>query len=322
MAGVATPPRYYHPSLGQVQVHITPTGTDPDGQVQDTLRLMARYIREDSRDRILMDLARRLSTPERIWAWVRQAIRFQHDQEILPQAPDGSPVVEVLVRPVDMLTVIGQHQAGESVRPVGDCDDFTMLVGALLMAAGWPVWLEIVGVNRDRPGRLGHIYVVTRVNGQDLALDASHGPAAGWRVQTGVNRRERVEITSPAQAGTGGMGMVMRGQTVVVSGPGRGMGSVGSVDDDINWAISQGAARSASPWWGVLNRSLDITGGILTSRLGVPPAGTVITTPGGQVIRQAEGYPVPAVAAGTNVAGGSVILLAAAGVMALLLLRR
>lgn len=118
--------------------------------------------------------------------------------------------------------------------------------------------------------------------------------------------------------------MVMRGQTVVV-GRGRTPG-LGSVDDDINWAIAQGAGSAArsttSPWWGVLNRSLDITGGILTSRLGVPPAGTVITTPGGQVIRQADGYPVPAVAAGTNIAGGSMILLAAVGIGAILLLRR
>lgn len=57
---------------------------------------------------------------------------------------------------------------------------------------------------------------------------------------------------------------------------------------------------------------------IATARYGVPPAGTVITTPGGQVVRQGSGYPVtpggayypPAI---NTVPGGGVTVTPSAG---------
>lgn len=42
-------------------------------------------------------------------------------------------------------------------------------------------------------------------------------------------------------------------------------------------------------WW---QQAISNVTDIFKARYGVPPPGTVITTPGGQTVRQGEGYPV------------------------------
>lgn len=87
--------------------------------------------------------------------------------------------------------------------------------------------------------------------------------------------------------------------------PVAGIGDLESVDadTDIDWAISQGSGGGGGIWGSILPGIINTTGNILTARYGVPPAGTVITTPNAQVIRQPAGYPATAAVANFGVGG-------------------
>ena len=183
------------------------TSDDPDQQVADAIELMSRYAREDSRSEVVLDYARRLAppsaTPEEVaesvfWA-VKRLIRFQTDESIA--APLGShlasigageyPVVEVLIRPRDMLTWSEDTGSGQ----VGDCDDFAMLVASLLLARGIRASFVTVAADPAAPNQWSHVYVAAYLPSGRLALDASHGGYPGW--ETGrVWRRQEWPVES------------------------------------------------------------------------------------------------------------------------------
>lgn len=53
----------------------------------------------------------------------------------------------------------------------GDCDDYTVLLGALLESVGYPIDIKIVG--RDGRRAFHHVYPVVHLDGLEVALDAS-----------------------------------------------------------------------------------------------------------------------------------------------------
>lgn len=55
----------------------------------------------------------------------------------------------------------------------GDCDDMTILIGAMLMSTGHPVRLAIVGFRPDRPHGYTHIYPEAHNGRRWIALDAT-----------------------------------------------------------------------------------------------------------------------------------------------------
>jgi transglutaminase-like putative cysteine protease len=62
----------------------------------------------------------------------------------------------------------------------GDCDDMTILLGALLRSTGYPVRLALVGFRRDRPHAYSHIYPEVFVRGRWIPLDATVRHPMGW----------------------------------------------------------------------------------------------------------------------------------------------
>lgn len=62
----------------------------------------------------------------------------------------------------------------------GDCDDMTILLGALLLSTGHPVRLVLAGFKRDRPHVYTHIYLEVNVRGRWLAADATMDRPLGW----------------------------------------------------------------------------------------------------------------------------------------------
>jgi transglutaminase-like putative cysteine protease len=62
----------------------------------------------------------------------------------------------------------------------GDCDDMTILLGAMLLATGHPVRLALVGFRPDRPHMYSHIYPEVNVRGRWLAIDATMPHPIGW----------------------------------------------------------------------------------------------------------------------------------------------
>jgi transglutaminase-like putative cysteine protease len=62
----------------------------------------------------------------------------------------------------------------------GDCDDMTILLGALLLSTGHPVRLVLAGFRRNRPHAYSHIYPEVNVRGRWLAVDATMDKPIGW----------------------------------------------------------------------------------------------------------------------------------------------
>jgi transglutaminase-like putative cysteine protease len=62
----------------------------------------------------------------------------------------------------------------------GDCDDMTILLGAMLKAVGHPVRLALVGFNPRRKKLFTHIYLEVLYKGLWLPLDATMNRPIGW----------------------------------------------------------------------------------------------------------------------------------------------
>lgn len=62
----------------------------------------------------------------------------------------------------------------------GDCDDMTILLGAMLMSTGHPVRLVLAGFRPNRPHAYSHIYPEVNVRGRWIAVDATMDKPLGW----------------------------------------------------------------------------------------------------------------------------------------------
>ena len=62
----------------------------------------------------------------------------------------------------------------------GDCDDMTILLGAMLVATGHPVRLILAGFRRDKPHAYSHIYPEVNIRGRWIPIDATVEKPLGW----------------------------------------------------------------------------------------------------------------------------------------------
>jgi transglutaminase-like putative cysteine protease len=62
----------------------------------------------------------------------------------------------------------------------GDCDDMTILLGAMLLSTGHPVRLVLAGFRPNRPHAYSHIYPEVNVLGRWMAVDATMDKPIGW----------------------------------------------------------------------------------------------------------------------------------------------
>lgn len=62
----------------------------------------------------------------------------------------------------------------------GDCDDLTVLLGAMLKSIGHPVRLALVGFNRKRKKLFTHIYLEVFNKGRWIPLDPTVNRPMGW----------------------------------------------------------------------------------------------------------------------------------------------
>ena len=70
----------------------------------------------------------------------------------------------------------------------GDCDDMTILLGAMLEAIGHPVRLVLSGANPARPDMFSHIYLEVLHLGRWIPLDATMPHPMGWSSQAPVKK--------------------------------------------------------------------------------------------------------------------------------------
>jgi transglutaminase-like putative cysteine protease len=133
--------------------------------------LIANLIREGSRDFYVRQRAIQIfreagAPPKARWAevcalfhWVRNNIRYTRD-----------------IFRVELL-----HTARRMLElRAGDCDDMTILLGAMLVSTGHPVRLVLAGFRRKRPHSYSHIYPEVNVRGKWIALDPTMNRPIGW----------------------------------------------------------------------------------------------------------------------------------------------
>lgn len=172
----------HHPQFGATvrYARIAQPSGDEEATAQ-TVALMSYFARADSHAEIVRRAALEATQGSRtprdsaalIWRWIKA--RVQYDLDSRPAAPlEGvdAESAEVLIRPVDLLAMPA---------PAGDCDDFSMLCAAMLLAVGIEPQFKTIAAEADAPQLYSHVFVVAFLpGGQTISLDCSHGPVAGW----------------------------------------------------------------------------------------------------------------------------------------------
>lgn len=123
------------------------------------------YVRQKAID-ILLEKGVRpkdyLGEIKALFEWVQQNVRYTKD----------AFRVEMLHSPRRMLEL-----------RAGDCDDMSILLGAMLEAIGHPVRLVIVGPALLRPNLFTHVYLEVYLKGRWIPLDATMPFPMGWSPQ-------------------------------------------------------------------------------------------------------------------------------------------
>jgi transglutaminase-like putative cysteine protease len=158
-------PRFVVPRIRIVRV---PKGTR--GAIASA-SLIAKLIREGARDFYVRQKAIEIfreasAAPKDRWAevcalfnWVRKNIRYTRD-----------------IFRTELL-----HTARRMLElRAGDCDDMTILLGAMLISTGHPVRLALAGFRANKPHGYSHIYPEVYVKGKWIALDATMNRPMGW----------------------------------------------------------------------------------------------------------------------------------------------
>ncbi len=107
------------------------------------------------------------------WWFAKHFIRFVQDQDLTRKLLGYSDALEALVEPAVMI---------RCTEPAGDCDDFTMMICALLECQRIPWEIVTLACSRKQPGIWSHVFPRAVLGDLRLPLDASHGAYPGWSV--------------------------------------------------------------------------------------------------------------------------------------------
>jgi hypothetical protein len=168
-----------HPVMGDLKYSTVVMSGDPDSQVEQAIAQMSRYAIADAQTGLIRDDAENATYDaggdpiKGAFLRARSRIRFTEDRNVV-KSPN---VVEVLIRPLDVC-MISDNLGANSV--VGDCDDFSMYVAALLLSQGVPCCFVTVAADPMEPQMYSHVYVAAYPTTGRVAVDASHGKFVGW----------------------------------------------------------------------------------------------------------------------------------------------
>ena len=152
--------------------------------VQALIRAGAKdfYVRQKAIDILLENHVKPkdyLAEIKALFEWVQQHIRYTKD----------TVQVEVLHSARRMLEL-----------RAGDCDDMTILLGAMLEAIGHPVRLVLSGPDPLKPDLFTHIYLEAFHKGRWIPLDATMPYPMGWEPSTLVKKIIAIERRSNMMA--------------------------------------------------------------------------------------------------------------------------
>jgi hypothetical protein len=102
-----------------------------------------------------------------LFEWVQKSIRYTKDPFQLEVLHSARRILELRA---------------------GDCDDMTIVLGALLESVGHPIRIVITGPTPYRPDFFSHIYLEVFYKGNWIPLDATMHFPMGWAPRTFVKR--------------------------------------------------------------------------------------------------------------------------------------
>lgn len=291
-----------------------------DQGTAQTVELMRQLVDEALADQNFVNLAVRIvktvpayqdmSEVQALYRWVKQNIRFTKD-----------PVTKEKLYPPQQLLKI----------KAGDCDDISMLLGAFLLALGYPARLITISANPSQPTEFSHVYVEGEVppgSGQWVPMDAARVDSEFGVAPPNYFRKRAWSLTDSTYqdlsgsrafvhantiSGLRGLGEYVPDAFVIPRGTRLGSyGPVGRLGQQDPSLISQALAEMPaliSVTGGGSSSSVTPYGSFMTSNTpgyGIPPAGYV--TPG-----------VPAVAASAS-ASSPLLLIAGLGLLVMMMM--
>jgi hypothetical protein len=130
----------------------------------------------------------------RVFWWVKRNVRFQEDDSIMSRIfgidPNLNGGRDFLITP-DLLLAMNP--------PMGDCDDFSMLVASMLICLGFirefgRGWFVTIAADERDPDSYTHVYTKWYcADGSEnpyIYIDASHGEYPGWESPKIFKKRE------------------------------------------------------------------------------------------------------------------------------------
>lgn len=170
--------RYVAPPLSFPNINLSyiPKGYQGTQKTLQQIKLLIRigaknfYVRQKAIDILLaknIPPKNYLGEIKALFQWVQQNIRYTKDPFR----------VEMLHSALRMLQL-----------RAGDCDDMTILLGAMLESIGHPVRLVLTGSDPNRPQLFTHIYLQVNYRGRWISLDATMPYAMGWQPKTLVKK--------------------------------------------------------------------------------------------------------------------------------------
>jgi hypothetical protein len=172
--------------FGALRVTLRHQQTTPynnDRSTADTIRLMGEIAKESANhgwiQALVGDILGGCRQPEHaarlLYGWVKGHVRFTEDEAILASQWGYGPDKELLIRPEVLVSMPA---------PQGDCDDFSILLATLVLAADLGIGVDFVTVAADsqEPDRFSHVYLRLTLpsDGYTMYADASHGHYLGW----------------------------------------------------------------------------------------------------------------------------------------------
>ena len=132
-----------------------------DTAIYRTVDKMKNIIKESSRNPYVREWAKEIvarvevnnkkAEAKAIFYFVRDNVRYTRD-------PLG---FEYLQTPPVLLEDIRLYQSGKGNRPVGDCDDMTLLSLSLLKSIGFEVAIKVVSFRENK--QFGHVYGLVKI---------------------------------------------------------------------------------------------------------------------------------------------------------------
>jgi transglutaminase-like putative cysteine protease len=153
-----------------------------DGAIYRTVDKMKSIIIESSKNTYVREWAKKIvarvevnnkkAEAKAVFNFVRDCVRYTRD-------PLG---FEYLQTPPTLLEDIRLYQDGKGDRPVGDCDDMTLLSLSLLKSIGFQVAIKVVGFSKDK--KYSHVYGLVKIGSEWVPIDCVRpDQELGWESQ-------------------------------------------------------------------------------------------------------------------------------------------